>query len=612
MNSKLKRLSIAAILSGTGFAATFLWYKSTDKSHINSNETPLAQVGSVSDEVMRRPPTRLLWHSVNTGDPLYNGEAIRTSTAGEVRIQFEDGRYIDIEPDSLIVLSKAQGEISLDLMEGGLFVNAKADSGAAATGQSGGLVLNSAQGKVDLSGASASLSKTEGQKLNLQVVEGSAKIQSKDGQTKELTKGNSGTLGSTGMQFDSNQIKIISPLPNKAVYIDPTKRPDINFAWTGFPKEWKVSAQVGPGRKSLKDVGSADVGIEKLTSSLPLGKHYWKLVARDPATNEIKAESSVYRLEVLARSTPALLSPAPNAAVEVETFPTAIAFMWQRPEDESKLVLEVAKDPQLRQKVVTQHLDTADTFNLENLSEGTYYWRISSFYPEVKEPWSGPVQQFKVIKKADTKPIPVTVTWNQVTPQQFFIEEPSLKLAWSAGTQTDLVSQWKVIWREENDPSSAGEAVETADKNISAKVAKPGRYLASVEAYDKKGRLMGKSEQLLLSVEPKPVLPAPELIAAEGQIVSQADGRGELKWNIVEGAQEYELKVVAKDGKELVSKRLKNTKMTLVNLMPGEYTVSLVTIDQHGRPSVAPTQRSLLVPDKSNLRAPAMKKVKVN
>lgn len=610
MNSKVKRLSIAAILSGSGFAATLLWYKSTDNSLNYSGEVPLAQVGSVSDEVLRRPPDRLLWHSLNTGDSLFNGETIRTSPLGEIRIQFEDGRFIDLEPDSLIQLSKNQGEISLDLMEGGLFVNAKSDG--AAGGASSGLVLNSAQGKVDLSGASASLSKSEGQKLNLQVVEGSAKIKSKDGQTKEITSGKSGTLGASGLTFDSNQLKIISPLPNKALYIDPTKKPEINFQWTGFPKEWKVSAQVGTGRNQLKDVGSAEIGAEKITSALALGKHYWKLVARDPATNEIKAQSPVYRLEVLPRSTPALLAPAPNAIIEVESFPTAVQFMWQASEETHQLVLEVAKDSQLKQKVITERVDSSDKFNLENLSEGTYYWRISSFYPDVKEPWTGPIQQFKVGKKAESKPIPVTVTWDKVSPQQFFTDDPSMKLAWTAGNQTELVSQWKVSWKEENNVSGAGDVIETADHSLATKVAKPGRYLASVEAYDKQGRLMGKSEQILLSLEPKPVLPAPKLLPLEGQIVSHADGRGELTWTEVEGAKEYEMKVVSKDGKELMNRRFKHSKMTLVNLMPGEYTVNLVTIDEFGRPSAEPSQRSIIVPDKSNLRAPALKKVKVN
>jgi hypothetical protein len=611
VNSKVKRLSIAAILSGTGFATTIIWYKSTDSTIVTTGEAPLAQVGSVFDEVLRRPPDRLLWHSLNTGDPLYNGETIRTSTLGEVRIQFEDGRYIDIEPDSLIQLSKAQGEISLDLMEGGLFVNAKAD-GAAAPGQSG-LVLNSAQGKVDLSGASASLSKSEGQKLNLQVVEGSATIQSKDGQTKELTSGKSGTLGKGGISFDSNLLKIISPAPNKAVFVDPSKQPDVNFKWTGFPKEWRISAQVGESRRHLKDAGTAEIGKETLTSTINLGKHYWKLIARDPDTNEVKGESPVYRLEVLARSTPALLLPAPNAVVEVENFPTAVQFLWQKSsEDNSQLVLEVAKDAQLKKKVLTQRVDKEEKYNLGNLSEGTYFWRISSFYPDVKEPWVGPMQQFKVVKKADTKPIPVSVNWDKVPPQQFYIEDPSMKLSWTAGTQTNLVSKWKISWKEENDVSALAQSVETSEHALTAKVLKPGRYLASVEAYDKQGRLMGKSDQLAVKLESKPLLPAPQLLPLEGQLTAQPNGKSELNWNEIQGAKEYEIKVTSQDGKEIINRRFKDNRTTLVQLMPGEYTVSMLTIDEHGRASAKANLRSIIVPNKSNLRAPAMKKVKVN
>ena len=76
---------------------------------------------------------------------------------------------------------------------------------------------------------------------------------------------------------------------------------------------------------------------------------------------------------------------------------------------------------------------------------------MSSYFPNVKEPWSGPLQQFKIVKKADSKPIPVNVSWDKVNPQQYFIGEPDLKLAWTAGPQTELVTNWKVTWKEEND-----------------------------------------------------------------------------------------------------------------------------------------------------------------
>lgn len=606
MTSKLKRLTLAAILSGTGFAVTFAWYKATDRSSLHNGEQPLAQVGSVSDEVLRRPPTRLLWHSVNTGDPLFNGETIRTSQLGEVRIQFEDGRFIDIESDSLIVLSKSEGEISLDLMEGSLFVNAKTE------GQTSGLVMNTAQGKVDLSGASASLSKTEGQSLNLQVVEGSAKVKSKDGQTKEVTSGKTGVLGMSGLQFDSNQIKLLSPAANKSVYIDPTKKPEVSFSWTGFPQDWKVSLLVGQQRRQLKEIKNLNPGESKTVSLLSLGRHYWKVVGRDPVTNEIKAESSVNRLDVMARSTPALLSPAPNSAIEMTSLPGSVSFRWQKSEEASQLVLEVASDALLRQKIVTKRVDGTEKFDLPNLNEGTYYWRLSSFYSDITEPWSGPVQQFKIVKKADEKPIQVQVNWEKFEPQQFYLEEPSMNLAWTAGPLTGKVSQWKVTWKEENNPESEPQMLETSDTKLSTKLARAGRYIASVEAFDEKGRPIGKSDQVQVAVEHRAALQAPLLLPQEGQLMAQSNGRSEISWTQIQGAKEYQLVVFSKEGKELLNKKYTSNKATLVNLMPGEYVLNLITIDQYGRPSPKATSRSLFVPDKSNLRAPALKKVKVN
>ncbi|WP_374032330.1 hypothetical protein [Bdellovibrio bacteriovorus] len=108
MKKQWKRLLIAALSSSSVFAATWFWYQSTaDTRSSNSNEKPLAYVGKVVEDIQRRPASRLLWQLVNSGEPLYNGEAIRTSERGEVRIQFVDSdRYLDLEPESLIVIKK--------------------------------------------------------------------------------------------------------------------------------------------------------------------------------------------------------------------------------------------------------------------------------------------------------------------------------------------------------------------------------------------------------------------------------------------------------------------------------------------------------------------------
>ena len=609
MNSQIKRLLLAAGLSGLGVAATFIWYRSTDSANLSSLEAPLAQVGNVSEEVLRRPPTRLLWHSVNTGDPLFNGEAIRTSSNGEVRIQFEDGRYIDLEADSLIVLSKAQGEISLDLMEGSLFVNAKNTD---QTAEKSNLVLNSAQGKVDLSQASATLSKTEGQKLNLQVIEGSAKIQSTTGQSQEIQKGKTGTLGSTGIQFDSSQIEIISPVPNKSVFVDPAKRPDVAFSWKGFPKDWKVSVVLGTNRKQMKSISELAPGVTQSSTAVPIGRHYWKLKAVNPTNPSESVESQIYRLDVQARQTPSPLFPAPQAQLEFETVPVDIKLQWEKVEEAQRTIVEVATDPQLKNKVKMQTLDSGNEFLLSSLAPKDYYWRLSTFYSDDSQPWSGPIYKFTVLKKAEEPVVTVNVAWENTPPQQFFVEDPQLKLAWNAGEKSKDVAQWKVSWKNISDPELEPGRIETVEKSLQTRLTKPGRYLASVEAYDKKGRLMGSAPGLEVQVQSQPLIPSPQLLPIDGQLKATSDGRGELTWNSVDGAKEYEIKVFNKDKKEIFNRKVQTTKTVLVNLMPGEYAVEIVAIDQFNRASPPANARTLVVPDKSNLRAPALKKVKVN
>ncbi|MBO9668020.1 MAG: FecR domain-containing protein, partial [Bdellovibrio sp.] len=360
MKNQWKRLLIAAISSSSVFALTWYWYQSTDsRQNVHGNEKPLAYVGKVVDDIQRRPAARLLWQLVNTGEPLYNGEAIRTSERGEVRIQFTDSdRYLDLEPESLIVIKKSEGEIALDLMEGSLFVAAKA---AGESADAPGLVLNSANGKVDLSQASASLSKGSGNSVDVQVLEGKASIKSKDGQSKELSSGSFGALGARGLEFDNSNLRVLSPLPHKPVAMDAEDLRPIPFKWTGFPAEAQVSLWVGRTRRELKEFSKATVGQSELNVKMPFGRHYWKLVAQNP-DGKVLGESPVYKTEVLARYAPTVVFPTADAEVPANTSPFDMAFKWQKGDDTRQVSLEVWSDENMTQKVAAKSFTAEESY----------------------------------------------------------------------------------------------------------------------------------------------------------------------------------------------------------------------------------------------------------
>lgn len=610
MRSQIKRLALAAALSATCAAGTIAWYKLTEKSYHSSNEAPLAQVSRVGDEVLRRPPTRLLWQAVNTGDNLYNGETVRTSAHGEMRIQFDDGRYIDLEPDSLVVLQKSKGEISLDLMEGSLFVNAKSEGTA---GTSPGLVLNSKGSKVDLTGASASLSRGSGDRLDVQVLEGKATIQGKDGKANEIGTGKTSSLGENGFQFDNSNWKITSPKPGAPVYIDPSAEKPLVVRWQGLPTNWAVSLMAGNTRKDLKEVARVEKpGDLTMATKLALGKYWWRLVAKDPATNKVMAESAMNRMELLGRYAPAMIFPVADSEIPVDRSPFDLTFKWQTTEQTTRVQLEVSTEENLKNPLLTKTFTSEDQVTLPRLKNGTYYWRISSYYEGSEKPILGKIQHFSLVKPQHKDPAQIVWTLPEAKLTQPFVTQPLIELTWEAKTRKEDIVNFRVKLENETDLSAEPQKVEAKESFVKTAVPKAGRYIASIEAYDKEGSLIGRSEKRTITSAELPPLPAPILQPAEGILQSGFDGRTELRWTEVNGAKEYQLTITDKAGKELAKKKYSANSASLKNLMPGEYSVKVEALDAYGRNSPEVPTRILAVPDKSNLKAPTLKKIKVN
>lgn len=605
MKSQWKRLVFASIISSSIFAVTWFWYKSTEnRITFYGSEKPLAYVGKSFEDIQRRPAARLLWQSVNTGEALYNGEAIRTSAKGEVRVQFADSdRYLDLEPDSLIVIKKAQGEIALDLMEGSLFVNAKNGSGS----DDGGLVLNSANGKVDLSGASASLSKSNGSEVGFQVLDGTASILGRDGRSQSITTGNRGIVGFGGMQLTKSNLEIISPTPQKSIFMDPDDIKPVTFKWKGFPEQSFVTLYIGPTRKDLKAIETTSTStLSELHAKSPLGRHFWKLVATD-AHGKVLEESPIYRSEILARFGPTIISPLAEATLLTANPLFDLTFKWQKDKEIRQVSVEVWADKELKTNLTSQTFQKDDSFILPNLKEGTYFWRISCLFTDSEKPMIGKIQRFAIRRNVR---LPVILSWTKPLPHQYYIEKPILGLSWDAN-QTVEIAKYRVSYHLEGADSKTATRLEIVEKDLKTPVEKPGRYIASIEALDKDGESLGSPIEKLVSIEPFPRLIAPKFQPETGILQAANDGRAELKWQAVQGAKQYELSI-SQNGKILKKSNYTKNSTSLKGLPPGEHQLQIFSIDEFGRSSEKPEIRNLIVPEYSGVKAPTLKKVTVD
>ncbi|MFN7454295.1 MAG: hypothetical protein ACK5RO_06505 [Pseudobdellovibrionaceae bacterium] len=601
MEKSLERLILAALLSAIVSFGTHYWYQSTKPDQSRSeNEKPIAYVTQINEDVHRRPTTRLLWQLLDSGEALFPGEAIRTSSEGEVRIQFSGtDRFLDLESGSLIVISQGKkNEISLDLLDGSLFVAQKEGS----TQTDGPALTLKSEGRVvDLSNATAQLSKSPGKSLDVQVLKGSAKIEDPSGQTKEISAGQS-----------SSKFQILQPLLDEPYFVNPEAIENLGFEWKGIPEGSKVTLWTGKSRKSLTSTSSSSE-TSKLDHRFIPGKYFWKLVAQDSSGTTV-AESSIYRVEVIGQFAPQVLSPKENSDWLLTQNGPLVDFKWTTPEGLESALLEVGQEKDFKNPVHRKSYSPQQATTQLQLKEATYFYRISARYPGITKPIISKIYQFQVKQDLPPPPPPVVIGW--LTPPQaapeFYIDSPTKNLAWVT-EQKDQVTEWrlKIAETEELLKSDQAESFELKESQKTATLKKPGRYIAMVEALDQNRKVIASSSFHNFEVQPKPILKAPRFVPFEGDFKADNNGKLDLSWETLTGVKEYWFQLLDATGKELQKARFKGTTTKLNNLLPGEYQIQIFAVDEHGRESAKGTPRKVIVPENSGIQAPKLKRIKV-
>lgn len=572
MRHSWKKIALATLLSLSSFAITHWVYISTaPKGNNMGNREPIAFVKTVHDEVQRRPVTRTIWQLLERGEPVYPGEAVRTSSAGEVSLEFVGThRHLDLEPDTLIVLSKSKDEISMELLDGGAFVAGQG------TGDDTKLTLQSKDGKVDLSKAAASVSKGK-----VRVLDGEAK----DGDP-------------------LSALKVISPKVGEVWYQSLTLPQAVPFQWEGVPPEAKVDVYLGPQRKSLKNFGAASGNFKR---DLKPGRYFWKLVATD-GQGKVLSESPLFKLEVQGLAAPAAISPAAKEVIVVRDSKTPVDFVWSNPQEANALSLEIAKDAQFKQMIGTESIAVPHAHFEKVLPPGKYFWRITAYYPDGKPTSPSLIRPFEVFFKP---PKPVHLAWDHaLAKKQFFVDELKLSLKWSADAPEEVHSYYVRVARTPAGLAS-GQITESADQQAVMKVTEPGHYVAAIEAVDKKGEVLSKTEPREFDLAPLPLLEAPSF-DGEGDLHSTPRGDLRLTWKAIDGAKSYFVTVKDSTGTEVQAKSYTQNSTRLTSLMPGTYQAEVYALDGYGRKSNQGPPRKIVVPESSGLSAPKLKKVKVN
>lgn len=589
------RFLIAGLISLTSLGLVLAWYYlSAPENKTVSDQQPIAIVKKIKEEVDRRPAKRQVWQTINKGEVVYSGEAIRTAKSSEVKIQFLDGsRSIDIEPESIVlILQSANKEFSLDLMEGGASVVADK------TDADGKLNLIQNGKTVELKGA-ATLSKSGSGGLEIQSDDDS------DGKNPFFAVMNDQKL----MGF-----KLLQPQKDINLLIDIDK-PTVDIVWSGIPAGFKTKIALGTERNNLNQ--TFETSTSEFQLKLPSGFYFYKLYFTNPATGQMVGESKLQRLKISDRKFPVFVSPTANQFITIVNQSVdpkyRMLFDWTDGEFITKYILEVAKDKILKDKVLTQSFVDKTNFEQE-LSPGDYYIRISAHFEGEEKPLAGKIEKFTVSldKKIDPTTIGLDlIKWGQNADPQFYIGQPELALNW----QSELgkkIAEYRVTLQNTDEPHAPPQEIRSTELKLKTKLFKPGRYLASIQGVDDGENVIANSQKKMFQVKELDMV-KPPVILGEEILKANPDGDITVKWNLAVGAYKYKVRVIDEQGKPIQDKLLDSAQADsaqFTELMPGAYKLELAGIDMLGRAGEV-ASRKIEVPDTSSLGAPKIKKLKV-
>lgn len=607
MRRNRKRLALALCCSLACYGGTLWIYRATAPHSLVGGAEPIAFVTRIDNEVERRLIKRTLWQDLENGDPVYPGEAIRTSKNGEAKLIFQGStKTLEVEADSMILLSKNSDEISLELLDGSVFVA----QGENDSENENKLTLKSEAGQIDLSKATVALSKEENKSVDMQVLKGSATFKN-GSETRSIKQGQVSSLGAnaSAKSRETLSIKTLSPKNDAPVFVSAQNPAPLRFAWDSGPVPGKSEVWFGTSRKELKIIGAnPTLETSSLQHSVRPGRYFWKVVTKDAAGKTVLGESPVQRLEVKALASPPIVQPQKGEFITLQSEGMPVRFEWSSPDRVSEITLEIASNESFRKPIFSEKMKP-EIHHLDRiLPTGKYFWRVSAYYPDEKEVISSQPQGFEIWVKP---PKVINITWS-IGKTMFYPIEPVAELKWDATEDPDI-KKWRIKINAANDQSPQHKALEfeVSEKKLVTPLPSPGRWIASVEALDQKGNTLSKSENRGFDLAVLPLIPAPLLLPEVGDLKASNRGDIELKWRGPAGAKNYTLNVKNAAGKSVTNRKLTSTSMALTDLMPGRYQVEVGATDEYGRTSEPAPPRRLLVPDNSGLSAPKMKRIEV-
>ncbi len=393
--TQAQSIDIAAVLIcfSAFLVCLFLFFRNINKELVKNTEDRIAVITFKYRSAQRKFSDGVIWDKLRNNSALYNGDTIRTASASEATVYFENGSALDFHENTLaqIFTKRKEGYVSIQFTRGNLSISTGSDDER--------VVVESKLGTVSVESKSNLSISLKNSVQKIQVLEGNAEIKSNTS-TAVLTSGDVIELSEDPLVLEQPSVIMVEPVQYYRVLNHSDSLTNIVFTWETKNRtdDVKILLNLYTDKRNTHEYSSYDVtNISEKDIALPNGIFYWKLI---PIVNGSSAGTRYDSGQVLILDapSPSVITPK-DGTFSFENETPQIRFSWKGNDWVSLYQVEVADNKDMVNPVVVKTSQSESCY-VSTVPEGIWYWRVIPVYEitQTDAVYSSEVNSFTVEK----------------------------------------------------------------------------------------------------------------------------------------------------------------------------------------------------------------------
>jgi len=334
------------------------------------------QIGTITfkrEVAQRKYQSQVVWEGIDQNFPVFNNDSIRTSDLSEAVIHLLDGTDINIEENSMIMLSTLENAININFEQGSISANRTGVSGT----DIAAINIKSQDATVSIDKSNIQLTQLDNQELDLTVSDGTAKV--KSGSAETFIKTNQKAVISSDRK-DTRVVQLKFSLNEPSTnryYITESQKTEVPFAWVLAGNFKNITWEISTDR-AFKKILSSRKSLQQSNVKVNLdeGVYYWRISATNSDNNKIEF-SEPGKFNIVFRKPVKLISPQTEEIINHSVSQKSVLFKWSGDVLAADYALEISRDKDFA--VPLNRINTPlKSITVDNLNQGEYFWRISS------------------------------------------------------------------------------------------------------------------------------------------------------------------------------------------------------------------------------------------